>query len=502
LLKQKTFLSFAFNILSSFFGFVSVFFVARFMGPQALGAISAALAFTGLFAIFGDFGFGIAHYKRVSEGQDLGKCIGTFLVIRLATTGIMTFNTLAVLFFMKISSGKTPLPADLMPIFYIVLVSVIIGNMLYVITYTFTARVEKAKEWGILLTQKFFVSLFRVVVAVTGLAVIYLAWSNLLGVAASVLVALYFFRRFPIGRPDKVIFRSYLAYAIPSLLIGVTETVSMNIDKVFISYFWDVAHVGYYSSAQSLIAMLSYVGVIFIGVLLPTYSSLHAENKMSEIRELANRVERYISLLLMPLVFFILFFADAIRRLVLGPKFVQATPIMAILVVNAMLVIFTQPYSSQLLGTNQVKLGMAIGLAMLGVNIAANLLLIPRHVLGVALFGLGARGAAYAILISSSVGTVLFRYFAFRTSGARPNYRILYHLAAALLSFGSSSLLLNLMANWKNVISLAACFAFGGALYVSLLVLIRELTMADVRYYLNMINPKLLMNYMTTELKS
>jgi O-antigen/teichoic acid export membrane protein len=502
MLKQKSFLSFFFNILSSILGFISVFFVARFMGPQALGAISTALAFTGLFAIFGDFGFGIAHYKRVSEGMDLGKCVGTFLVIRIATTGIMTFITLAVLFFMKMSSGKTPLPENLMPIFYIVLVSTIIGNMLYVIIYTFTARVEKAKEWGILLTQKFFVSFFRVLVALTGLAVIYLAWSNLLGVVISILVALYFFRRFPIGKPDKVIFRSYVQYAIPSLLIGVTETIFMNIDKVFISYFWNVTQVGFYSSAQSLIAILSYIGAIFVGILLPTYSSLHVENRIREIRELANRVERYISLLLMPLVFFIFFFADAIRKLILGPKFILSTPIISILVLNAMLVIFTQPYSSQLLGTNQIKLGMVIGLIMLGSNIALNLILIPRQLFAITLVGLGAKGAAVSLLMSSLIGTVLFRYYAFKTSESKPNYRILYHLGAAIFSFGLASLFFKLSLINNVFIALIVCFGCGGGLYILLLVLIKELTWKDVHYYLNMINPKILLNYMATELKS
>ena len=145
MLKQKSFLSFVFNILSSLLGFVSVFFVARFMGPNALGAISAAVAFTGLFAIFGDLGFGIAHYKRVSEGYDLGKCVGTFLVIRIATTFVMAMATLAVMFVMKTSSGKTPIPRELMPVFYIVFLSAVIGNMMYVVTYTFTSRVEKSK---------------------------------------------------------------------------------------------------------------------------------------------------------------------------------------------------------------------------------------------------------------------------------------------------------------------------------------------------------------------
>jgi len=163
------------------------------------------------------------------------------------------------------------------------------------------------------------------------------------------------------------------------MLIGVTETISMNIDKVFISYFWGVSQVGYYASGQSMIAILTSIGGIFIGILLPTYSSLHAENRMDEIRRLANRVERYISLILVPLVFAVFFFADPIRQLVLGPRFDASTPILRILVLNAMLVIFTQPYSTQLMGTNRIKLGMLLGLIMLSTNIAMNLILIPRN---------------------------------------------------------------------------------------------------------------------------
>jgi len=501
-LKQKSFLSFVFNIISSMMGFISVFFVARFMGPKALGAISAALAFMGLFAIFGDLGFGIAHYKRVSEGRDLGACVGTFLVIRAVTTLLMTLITIVVLFIMKETSGRTPLPVELMPVFYIVLFSVVIGNMVYVAIYTFTARVEKAKEWGILLTQKSFISLFRILAAVSGLGIIYLAWSNLLGVIIGGVVAIYLFRNIRIKRPEWGIFRSYISYAVPSMLIGVTETISMNIDKVFISYFWGVSQVGYYASGQSMIAILTSIGGIFIGILLPTYSSLHAENRMDEIRRLANRVERYISLILVPLVFAVFFFADPIRQLVLGPRFDASTPILRILVLNAMLVIFTQPYSTQLMGTNRIKLGMLLGLIMLSTNIAMNLILIPRTLFGVTLMGLGSRGAAWSLLVSSFIGTVLFRYHAFRTSGAKPNYRIFIHIAAALVSFGGAFLLWGIIGKVNYILSTVICIAGGTIIYLAMLALKGELTRGDLQYYLNMINPKILANYVTTELKS
>jgi len=130
MLKQKSFLSFLLNIFSSLLGFVSVFFVSRYMGPEAMGAFSSSTAFVALFAIFGDFGFGIAHYKKVSEGQDLGKCIATFFRIRLVTTLIMGAVTLLVFYGSYFIGGKYPVEAKYMSLFYIVFISGLIGNLL------------------------------------------------------------------------------------------------------------------------------------------------------------------------------------------------------------------------------------------------------------------------------------------------------------------------------------------------------------------------------------
>jgi O-antigen/teichoic acid export membrane protein len=499
-LKQKSLLSFVFNIANSLLGFISVFFISRFMGPEAMGALSSSMAFAGLFAIFGDFGFGIAHYKKVSEGQDLGKCIGTFLVIRISTTLIMGLATIIAFYGSYFFTGKFPIESKYMNIFYIVFISGLFANLLTVISFTFAARIEKVKEWSSLFTQKFVNSALKVVVAVSGLGIIYLAWSNVVAVVMGALVSIYLFRKYPIGRFDKALFRSYLLYALPAIMIGVTETVSMNIDKVFISYFSGIKSVGYYTSSQSLISILSYVGAIFVSLLLPTYSAMHAQGKMDDIRKLANRVERYISMLLMPLVFFVFFFADPIRMIILGSKFANSTPIISILVINAMLVIFNQPYSSQLLGTNQIRLGMLLGMFMLSLNIVSNLILIPDHFLGLRMFGLGPKGAAISLLFSSFVGTLLFRYFAFKTSQSKPNYLVFYHLLIAVFSFGSMYMIHRWLA--LSIYFIPAYFIAGVLVFLSLMILFKLFTKEDVKYYLNMLSPRLMKNYVKEELNN
>ena len=209
MLRQKSFLSFLLNVAGSFFAFIAVFFIAHYMGPDAIGAISSTTAFVGLFAIFGDLGFGLAHYKKVSEGKDLGKCVGTFSVIRLGTTIIMAFITIIILYGSYFFTGKYPFETKYLSLFYIIFGSAFLGNLLYVISYTFAARVEKAKEGIVLITQKASNSLLRVVVAISGLGIIWLAWSNLAGVIIGMIAALLLFRKYPVGKFDYSLFKDY-----------------------------------------------------------------------------------------------------------------------------------------------------------------------------------------------------------------------------------------------------------------------------------------------------
>src|SRR4029453_13746014 len=64
--------------------------IARVLGPTAVGALAINLGLASLVMAFLLPGFSQAHLKRLAEGQDPGRCIGTMLLIHGALTALLT----------------------------------------------------------------------------------------------------------------------------------------------------------------------------------------------------------------------------------------------------------------------------------------------------------------------------------------------------------------------------------------------------------------------------
>ena len=89
--SRKIALLFGAENINAIIGWIALLFVARKMGAEVLGEFSYAMSLVGGFTFLAFFGFRMAHVKRISEGLDLGKCIGTFLSIRLFLISFMLF---------------------------------------------------------------------------------------------------------------------------------------------------------------------------------------------------------------------------------------------------------------------------------------------------------------------------------------------------------------------------------------------------------------------------
>lgn len=500
MLKQKTLISIIFNVSSSLIGLVSVFFVAQYMGPKALGVINSSVAFASLFVIIGDLGFGLAHQKRVSEGMDLGVCIGTFKRIKLVLTLLMAIAVIGSFLLIKAITGIYPIEEEYLGIFAIILVSSLITNYYNYIPNTFGAKIEKTKEGIIFLSNKFLVGLFRSITAAIGLGIIYLAWGTLLGAIISSIIAILLFKKYPVKKFDRGIYKSYQKYAFPSLAVLIISVVLVQLDKIFLAYFANTTEVGYYTGAQGFVMILTFVSSIFISLLMPTYSSLFAENRINEVRSLASRVERYISILIMPVGVFIILFSNEIRLLLLGPQFEPSSIILSVLAIGAMFTIFSQPYSSQLLGAGLMKTSVRIGLWVLIIDILLNIVLIPESLFGIKLFGLGGLGAAISMTIATLFGALLGRFYAFKTTNSTPNYKILVHLIAALIPFMLLKYFdLNKQLDFNIIIYLFLIVILGEILYLAILWIMKELNKEDIRYYLSIMSLSLMRKYLKSE---
>ncbi|MCK5459478.1 MAG: flippase, partial [Thermoplasmatales archaeon] len=86
MIARKSFLIVSSQFFARFLGWIGLFILAKLWGdyaPVALGYIGFAMAFLTLFHLVAKFGFLEAHVKRISEGKDLGTCIGTYAAIKI-----------------------------------------------------------------------------------------------------------------------------------------------------------------------------------------------------------------------------------------------------------------------------------------------------------------------------------------------------------------------------------------------------------------------------------
>jgi len=90
LIARKSLLVLINSVVGAVLGFISLYFVAHYMGETVLGIIGFSLSFIGLFSFITNLGYDSAHVKRVSEGKDLGTCLGTYFSIKLVLIAIMS----------------------------------------------------------------------------------------------------------------------------------------------------------------------------------------------------------------------------------------------------------------------------------------------------------------------------------------------------------------------------------------------------------------------------
>ncbi|HDQ16382.1 MAG TPA: flippase [Bacteroidetes bacterium] len=499
-LGMKININFIATLANAFLSWIALSVVAHYMGPTVLGTIAYALAFVGLFTILSDMGFAGAHLKRVSEGNDLKICNGTFLTIKLLLSLFAIMVVLLIIIIPKHIAQQIFFSSEQDIVLIIVLFSVILHGLATSISYTFLAQRKIAKSVIPFFTGRVIQTLLQIFIAVSALGVIALAGTYLAEAIIALLIVSFFFRYYPISRPSREYLRSYFIIALPYLFIGAIQGMLFNFDKIMIQAFSTVEEVGFYVAPQRICFSLIMLSSSVMALLFPSISASHAAGHTERVRKLSRTAERYISLLSAPIAVFVLFFASDLVYYLFGHQFFPSVMLFKLLIIATFIMAITDPFSIQLTGTDKMNLAAKISVVILLANIGLNTLLIPQKIFGVALIGLGATGAAIGTIISVTLGAFLYRFFAYKIMEMKQNWNILFHLLAAGIAGGIvySLFIVLQAAKWYNLI---ACSLLYFNLYILILWILHEITREDLKFFRAIIDFKEMRDYMVSELK-
>ena len=483
------------QIINSLFGYIGLFFIIRFVGLQAWGFLSFSLAFIGVLSIVGDLGYGTAHLRFLSSGEyDEGQCNGTFLTVRAVQTFItVSIVLLSLLVWLDVLHRGFQSNVEIYTI--ILLLPYFFFNRLkdvpniYFNSKMKSARMSIPQITEAIVRNSLFIILgtayilkipgYNTVSAAVIMAIIY-SFSYFL----YFIISFMFGRPWKFNRPSMKLFMAYTKIAYPLALASIIGSVSGNIDKVLIEFYWHAVATGAFASLQKITGPITTfsgtISVFFIPLLMR--SSDHEKFKGD-----VSSFERIISLFILPAVVIFIALRVYVANL-WSAALIPYADILIFLSISAYLVAINSAYSSSLVARGLTRRIGEITVVALIINIVLDLVLIPPSVFGITFLSLGVLGGAVSTFTAMLFETVAYRLIVLRAESMKPNLTIFYQLLPAAAQF----IFLYWVTYYIPVYSIILFLPVAVVsiiIFLAFAILIRQITLRQVIEFIKALNP-------------
>jgi len=482
------------RILSSGLAYIGLFFITRYLGTDIYGTVTWTMAFVATFNAVSDLGFNSAHIKRMSEGCDPNQCISTFAFVKLILTGFMVALTLTSVYIWTSLMGNT-LTDTSIEIIGLFIVFQVLFDLSSIATVTFQARMEMAKMPLATLADPMVRVPIIIIVSLSYMSVRELSMAYVFGAVALLLVSMLLLLRDRIKWTRPVLLRSYFTFALPLMVITIISTISGNMDKLIIGFFWESSDVGLYSAPAVFLGVFATVSTAVSALTFPSFSKLHTEGNLAEIRALSRQAERYIAMIGIPITILIMIFPYEVCEVLLGPKFIDSGRVIGIMAVTNFITMINAVHNSQIVAVGRPDISARITVLTVSINFGLMMLLIPDTGLGLSYVG-----AALAVMTGNIVGLIAIRYVVWRLTRTDMNYRLALQIVAGVASAVAMYLLgqFLIIDRWYTLV------LFGVVAFISflgVLTLMKEFTRKDIDYFLELVNLRKMLSYIKGELK-
>lgn len=496
MIARKSLLIMGSRILMSLTGFVSWYFITHYVSIDFTSSVGFAIAYLGLFGLLTDLGFSNAHVRRIAEGKDIGRCVGTYIFIKLilisAYAGVVMFS---FYFYQSIYPQRDFANSYDQKVVMLMLVWSILSLLSNVPVQTFLGRQQIAKAQTAIVISAVIQAIVTIPLVMRYNDVFILAATWIVGAALFFIIAWAMFLGTPIKLPNKEYLKSYTIFALPLMFVAGAQPVALFIDRVMLKLFVEDTAVGIYWNAQKFAQLPDQVTAAVATVLFPALTALVATKSFSEVKKKTLQAERYLSMLIFPISLTLVALAQPFIYIFTGPQYESSYVILIILMGWATVKTLARPYSTHFLAFDRTKYFMVTSSTFLITIIITNLICIPDDIYGVKLLGLGAPGAAVATLVTSIVNYVVIRYLSSRIIKMKFNRSIPKHVFAA--GIPAIILVLTQMFLWEVSRFYELIFFAGvaGLMYLGILILIKEFKKADMDFFLDTINMKKMFYY-------
>jgi len=380
-------------------GLVASVLVGRWLGPSALGLIALNLGLAGLLMAALMPGFNRAHLKRLAEGQDAGRCLGTMLAIQSALAALLC-AAVALAWALGVRAGDGAVAS----VFVFMLGAQLAGKLGDVFLQVFLARQWVLPHGAVLLGARAARLVATLVILAWHPSVTWIAATfTLEAVGSAIAAAALLARAYAIRprRPTAASLHGYWDYARPFLVTTPISLVQDSVDRFLVGRWAGLTAAGHYHVARGLWEVLAGL-VAPPGLMLFTrLSSLYAVRTPEGDREARAVFFRGLDKLLFvstAVALALWALGAVVIEALYGPSFTPAADTLRILILAALVGSVVNPYTTVLQAQDEVARFVPVSLLRLGV-----------YLLALAFFVGGAAGLPDAWAPSGDAGAAIAR---------------------------------------------------------------------------------------------
>lgn len=389
----------AFNIV---FMFAASVVITRTIGVDLFGKYSLSNSIFQVLGVFSVFGLDTGVVKLTSKynaRQDAMSVKGSLASAIILSAGLGTILALVVIalspvlasrVFTKVEGISLILRVHIIALPFYALMMVINGYTQGLKTLKYSVLVELAARPVIRLCAV--VLLFLV-----GLRLFAVLFGGIFSYVMAALVAFYFARKispFAFNRTQaKYVTNELFFYSIPLVFARFMSVIIARSNTILVGYFRDPTSTGLFGAAITLSPFVSRSLLSFAKIFAPVISEIWERGEMRELERIFKTVSKWIFSLGFPVFLIFMLFSPSLL-LVFGSDFKQAAMALRLLAVGEIINAVVGPVGHVLTMTGRQKLNLVNSIALAGLNIVLNIIMIPRW---------GISGAALATAISLSL---------------------------------------------------------------------------------------------------
>ena len=344
--------------------------VARMLGSTNYGYYAGGMAAFGLALAFTDVGFGIVVTREAAKHPgERGELLRSTVQVQFAWSAVVA----AILAGVGIVTGLGP-RGEVM----IVMAPALVFSGLASFRQIFLVTYKVGRLFVLDTVCAVLQSAGMIAVAVLKYGLVAIAGASALGISVNQAAGAWMGRRL-IDRAagSRVRRRQIVRLSVPLGIASIIASLYFTVDQVILTWLVPAADLGHYAAAVKLLTVVVTIPGFIMQAGIPALA--RASGSRSDVSEVAGRLAHWIAATAFPLCVGLAVFARPVVELAFGHGFLAAASLLRVLMLAGTLSLMANVLGIVMSALSIVRPQLYFNLATLAVNVAGNLILVPRY---------------------------------------------------------------------------------------------------------------------------